>query len=84
MLTVVYGDDSLFCACMVQWHKRFSKGRDSVQDDERDVRSSLVIQDETLAKISDVIRDDRSLRARSVQELAYILVILDILLKGVF
>ncbi|GFU40907.1 hypothetical protein TNCV_2466841 [Trichonephila clavipes] len=38
-----------------EWHKRFSRGRDSVEDDEPAGRSRQAMADENIAKIRDMI-----------------------------
>ena len=35
LLTEAYGEDCMSRACMFEWHKRFSEGRESLKDDDR-------------------------------------------------
>ena len=34
LLTEAYGEDCMSRACVFEWHKRFSEGRESVKDDD--------------------------------------------------
>ena len=33
LLKDVYGDNLMSCSCVFEWHKRFSEGREEVEDD---------------------------------------------------
>ena len=57
-------------ACLVhafEWHKRFSEGRESVKDD-RPGRPRTAVTDDNTEKVRDVIRKDRRLGVRAVEE----------------
>ena len=52
----------------VEWHKRFSDGRESVKDDDRPSRPRTAVTDDNTEKVRDVIRKDRRLGVRAVAE----------------
>jgi len=58
LLTEAYGEDCMFHARVFEWHKRFSKGRESVKDD-RPGRPCTAVTDDNTEKVRDVIRKDR-------------------------
>lgn len=62
----VYGDDSLSRARVFVWHKRFSDGRDSVEDNERPGRPVTVSTSQKIARISEMVRKDRRLSVRMI------------------
>lgn len=63
-----YGDDSLSRAQVFRWHKAFSDGRKSVQDDPRSGRPLSSKSDENVGKIRDLVRNDRRLTTRMIAE----------------
>jgi hypothetical protein len=45
LLTEAYGEDCVSCACVFEWHKRFSEGRESVKDADRPGHPHTAITD---------------------------------------
>ncbi|GFX10429.1 hypothetical protein TNCV_1868241 [Trichonephila clavipes] len=43
MLTETYGDEAMSSAHVFEWHKRFTGGRDSVEDEKRDKRPCIEV-----------------------------------------
>jgi len=52
----------------VEWVKRFSEGRESVTDKERSGRSATSRTEENIAKIHQIVRENRRLTVRSIAE----------------
>ncbi|GFX38152.1 protein GVQW3 [Trichonephila clavipes] len=69
MFTKTYRDKTLSRARVFKWHKRFSVGRNSVEEDERAGRPKSVITDQNISKVHDVIRGDRRLNICALAEL---------------
>ena len=63
-----FGDQSLSCAQVFQWHARFKTGRISVDDDEHTGRSTSCTTPETVAQIQELIRQDQRLTIRNIAE----------------
>lgn len=55
----VYGDESLSRTRVYEWYTRFKDGRESVEDDDRCGRPSTARNDETIARVREIIRSDR-------------------------
>lgn len=68
LLKQVYGDESLSRARVFEWHKRFSDGRDSVEDNERPGRPVTASTSQKIARISEMVREDRRLSIRMIGE----------------
>jgi len=67
LLTEFYGEDCMSRACVFEWHKRFSEGRESLKDD-RPGRPHTAVTNDNIEKVRDVIRKDRRLGVRAVGE----------------
>ena len=67
MMQQVYDDDALSHSVVFRWHRRFSQGRDSMEDDVRTGRSQTV---RTQRKIEEVAMLVRANRSQSVADLA--------------
>jgi len=59
MIQQVFGDQSLSCAQVFQWHARFKTGRTSVDDDEHTGRPTSCTTPETVARIQELVHQDR-------------------------
>ena len=59
MIQQAFGDQSLSRAQVFQWHARFKTGRISVDDDKRTGRSTSYTTPETVARIQELLRQDR-------------------------
>ena len=68
MIQQGFGDQSLSRAQVFQWHARFKTGRTSVDDDERTRRPTSCTTPETVARIQELIRQDRRLTIRNIAE----------------
>jgi len=51
-----------------KWVKRFAEGRESVTDEERSGRPATSRTEENIAKIRQIVRENRRLIVRSVAE----------------
>jgi hypothetical protein len=59
MIKQAFGDDALAQPQIYNWFNRFKNGRMSVDDDERSGRTSIGIMAKYVAKVHEVIREDR-------------------------
>jgi len=68
LLTEAYGEDCMSRARVFEWYKRFSEGRESLKDDDRPRCSRTAVTDDNIEKVRDVIRKDRRMGVRAVDE----------------
>ena len=68
MLVQVYGDNAMKKTTVYKWVKRFSEGRESVTDEERSGRPATSRTEENVAKIHQIVRENRQLTVRSIAE----------------
>ena len=69
MIQQGFRDQSLSRAQVFQWHARFKTGRTSVDDDERTGRpTTSCTTPETVARIQELIRQDRRLTIRDIAD----------------
>ena len=68
MLVQVYGDNAVKKTAVYRWVKRFSTGRESVTDEERSGRPATSRTEENIAKIRQIVRENRRLTVRSIAE----------------
>jgi len=68
MLVQVYGDNAMKKTSVYKWVKRFSEGRESVTDEERSGRPAASRTEENIAKIRQIVRENRRLTVRSITE----------------
>jgi hypothetical protein len=59
MLREAYGEGAMKKTHVYKWHKRFSDGRTSIQDDPREGRPVKSRSEENIAVVRDIIRKDR-------------------------
>jgi len=64
----VYGENATKKTAVYKWVKRFSEGRESVADEERSGRSATSRTEENIAKIRQIVRENRQLIVRSIKE----------------
>jgi hypothetical protein len=69
MLNEVYGEECLSRARVFEWYKRFCSGREDVEDDDRPGRPTTSSTKENIEKIDQIIRQDRRLSVRAVEEM---------------
>lgn len=65
-LQKAWGDVALKKTAVFEWHKRFSRGRESVEDDDRSGAPVEIRTDENVNKIRDLINEDRRLTIREL------------------
>jgi len=68
MLVQVYGDNAKKKTTVYKWVKRFSKGRESVTDEERSGRPATSRTEENVTKIYQILHENRRLTVRSITE----------------
>jgi hypothetical protein len=51
LLTEAYGEDCMSCACMFEWHKQFSEGKESLKGDDHPGRPSTAVTDDNIEKV---------------------------------
>ena len=61
VLVQVYGDSAVKKTAVYKWMKRFSEGRESVTDEERSGRPATSGTEENVAKICQIVRENRRL-----------------------
>jgi len=59
MIQQAFGNQSLSRAQVFQWHARFKTGRTSVDDDEHTGRTTSCTTPETVARIQELVHQDR-------------------------
>jgi len=64
----VYGDNAMKKTAVYKWAKRFFEGRKSVTDEERSGRPATSRNEESIAKICQIMRENRRLIVRSIAE----------------
>jgi len=68
MLVQVYGDNAMKKTAIYKWVKSFSKGRESVTDEERSGRPATSRNEENIANVRQIVRENRRLTVRSIAE----------------
>jgi len=68
MLVQVYGDNAMKKTAVYKWVKRFSERRESVTDEERSGRLATSRTEENIAKIRQIVCENRRLTERSIAE----------------
>jgi len=66
MIQQGFGDQSLSRTQVFRWHARFKAGRTSVDDDEHTGRPTSCTTPETVARIQEIIRQDRRRTIRDI------------------
>ena len=64
----VYGDNAMKKTAIYKWMKRFPEGRESVTDKERSGQPTTSRTEENIAKIRQIVRENRRLTVRSIAE----------------
>jgi transposase len=72
MLVQVYGDNAMKKTAVSKWVKRFSEARESVTDEESSGRPATSTSKENIAKVRQIVRENRQLCVRSIAEQANI------------
>jgi len=68
MLVQVYGDSATKKTAVYKWVERFSEGRESVTDEERTGRPATSKTEENIAKVRQIVRENRRLTVRNIPE----------------
>jgi len=68
MLVQVYGNSAMKKTAVYKWVKRFSEGREGVTDEERSGRPATSRTEENIAKVRQIVRENRRLTVRSIAE----------------
>jgi len=68
MLVQVYRDNAIKKTAVYKWVKRFSEGRESVTDEERSRRPATSRTEENIAKVRQILHENRRLTVRSIAE----------------
>jgi len=68
MLLQVYRDNAMKKTAVYKWVRRFSGGRESVTDEERSGWPATSRTEENIAKIGQIVRENRQLTVRSIAE----------------
>jgi len=68
MLVQLYGDNAMKKTALYTWVKRFSEGRESVTDEERSGWPATSRTEENIAKIHQIVRENRRLTVKSIEE----------------
>jgi len=69
LLREAYGEDALSKSRVFDWHKRFSEGREDVEDNERSGRPVTIKTDENVERVRALVRTDRRLSIRKIAEM---------------
>jgi len=64
----VYGDNDMKKTAVYKWVKRFSEGRESVTDEERSGQPATSRTEKNIAKICQIVSENRRLTVRSIAE----------------
>jgi len=67
-LVQVFGDSAMKKTAVYKWVKRFSEGRESVTDEERSGRPATSRTEENIAKVRQILHENRQLTVRSTAE----------------
>ena len=68
MLVQVYGDNAMKKTAVYKWVNHFSEGRESVIDEERSGRPATSRTEENIAKVRQIVHENRWLTVRSIAE----------------
>jgi len=72
MLVQVYGDNAMKKTAVYKWVKRFSERRESVINEVRSWQLATSRTEENIAKVRQILRENRRLTVRSIAEQANI------------
>jgi transposase len=70
MLVQVYGDNAMKKTAVYKWVTHFSKGKDSVTDEEGSGRPTTSRTEENTAKVRQIVHEHHQLTVRSIAEQA--------------
>ena len=64
----MYGDSAPSFTTVKFWAAKFQRGRKRLGDDERSGRSKTATTDENIAKVHEMVLDDRRIKMREIAE----------------
>jgi transposase len=59
LIQKAYGDAALSRTTILEWHKRFREGRESVKDDERSGRPTTSLSDDNISTVDKMVKEHR-------------------------
>ena len=68
LLQEVYGEATMSRARLFEWHKRFTSGREEVEDDPKSGWPSTTKTADNIGKVNELVRSDRRLTVRMMAE----------------
>ena len=68
MLVQVYGDNAMKKTAVYKWVKSFSEGKESITDEERSGWPATNRTEENIAKVRQIVHENRRLTVRSIAE----------------
>jgi transposase len=68
MLVQVYRDNAIKKTAVYMWVRRFSEGRESVTDKEKSGQKATSRTEENIAKVRQIVRENRWMTVRSIVE----------------
>ena len=68
LLQQAYGEDAMGRVQVFDWLRRFREGRTSVESDPRSGQPSTTRNEEMIAKVGTVVRNNRRLTVREIQD----------------
>ncbi|XP_054708838.1 protein GVQW3-like [Uloborus diversus] len=68
LMKTVYGSEVLSRNNVFKWYARFRDGRDSLEDDPRLGHLVTVRNDENIEKVAEILRNDRYVSTRLIEE----------------
>jgi len=64
LIQKAYGDAALSGTTILEWHKPFREGRESVKDDGRSGRPTTSRTDDNIAVVDKIVKEDRNVTSR--------------------
>ncbi|GFW73328.1 protein GVQW3 [Trichonephila clavipes] len=74
MMKTVLGDETMSCARVCEWFRRFKEGRQSMNCDPRSGRPSTTRDEDKIAQVKAVVRSDRRLSVREIAQGCHVFV----------
>ncbi|KAJ4435076.1 hypothetical protein ANN_23651 [Periplaneta americana] len=68
-ISAIYGEHSMSCSHVLEWHKRFQEGHVSVQDDARPGQPHHAITPAVIAKVDGLIWGNRQITVEELRHL---------------
>ncbi|KAJ4436551.1 hypothetical protein ANN_16583 [Periplaneta americana] len=68
-MSAVYGEYSMSCSSILEWHKRYREGRLSLQDNARPGQAHRAITPADIAEVDGLIRENRRITVEELHRL---------------